>query len=181
LNIQEIGVIGDLIGALATVVTLAYLAVQIRRNTNATRAATYDAISAGWRQHQRESFIAHPDNVDLWARALSDFDALSAAQQRLFFYLGATEFHFVENLIEQRDRGHLAADEIETWLGYFASVVRTSGGTVCWNVNKQLFRNQKVVAEIDRRVKDSSGLPNLLQMLPQFDMRTRERAREDSL
>ena len=40
MTLQDLGNIGDFVGGIAVIVTLAYLAVQIRRNTRATRAAT---------------------------------------------------------------------------------------------------------------------------------------------
>jgi hypothetical protein len=112
-----------------------------------------------------------PENVELWASGLTDFEALSPEQQRRFIFIGATEWHFVENLLQQRDRGHLTADEIETWVAYFTSVIRTPGGVVWWGINKKLFR-ANLVAEIDRRVQSSGQSPHLLQMIPQLEVRT---------
>ena len=42
-TVQDYGSIGELIGAIATVATLAYLASQIRQNTRAVRAAAVDS------------------------------------------------------------------------------------------------------------------------------------------
>ena len=44
MTIQDLGSIGELIAAIATVVTLAYLALQIRQNTISTRAATLQTV-----------------------------------------------------------------------------------------------------------------------------------------
>ena len=43
---QLLGNFGEFFGAIAVVVTLAYLAVQIRQGTHATRAASRDAAMA---------------------------------------------------------------------------------------------------------------------------------------
>jgi hypothetical protein len=40
-TIQDLGRIGEMVGAIATVATLAYLAVQIRQNTRTTRATNF--------------------------------------------------------------------------------------------------------------------------------------------
>ena len=71
MNIQELGSLGELIAAIATAATLFYLALQIRRSTKATQAATMDTILADWRAYEREVFILNPQNVELWRRALS--------------------------------------------------------------------------------------------------------------
>ena len=40
MSIQDLGALGELVAAIATIVTLLYLALQIRRNTKAQIAAT---------------------------------------------------------------------------------------------------------------------------------------------
>ena len=46
MTIQDIGSIGELIAAIATVGTLIYLAVQIRQNTKSIRASTHHRSTA---------------------------------------------------------------------------------------------------------------------------------------
>ncbi len=48
MTIQDYGSIGEIVGAIATVATLLYLAVQIRTNTRAVRASTHHSNSQGW-------------------------------------------------------------------------------------------------------------------------------------
>ena len=43
MNWEAAGAIGEIVGALAVFITLAYLAVQIRQNTGAVRAAALDS------------------------------------------------------------------------------------------------------------------------------------------
>lgn len=43
MNWEATGAIGEIVGAIAVVVTIGYLAVQIRQNTRTVRASTYDA------------------------------------------------------------------------------------------------------------------------------------------
>jgi hypothetical protein len=45
MNWEAVAAIGDLIGAVGVIVTLAYLAVQIRRNTLATYANSYQTYA----------------------------------------------------------------------------------------------------------------------------------------
>ena len=41
MNIMELGTIGELMGGVAVLVTLVYLAVQVRQNTNAIKVSSY--------------------------------------------------------------------------------------------------------------------------------------------
>lgn len=45
MSIQDLGSLGEFIAALATLATLVYLAVQIRKNTIAVRAGSHQAVS----------------------------------------------------------------------------------------------------------------------------------------
>ena len=45
LTIQDLGSIGELIAALATVITLGYLAIQLMQNTKALRSQTFQQSS----------------------------------------------------------------------------------------------------------------------------------------
>ena len=45
MNWEAIGAIGETIGAIAVVLTLVYLSIQIRQNTRSVRAATYQSVA----------------------------------------------------------------------------------------------------------------------------------------
>ena len=45
MSLQDLGNLGELIAAVATVLTLAYLAVQLKQNTNALRSQTFQQSS----------------------------------------------------------------------------------------------------------------------------------------
>jgi len=46
MSIQHLGAISELLSSVAVIVSLVYLAVQVRRNAEATRSSTYQAIVA---------------------------------------------------------------------------------------------------------------------------------------
>jgi len=57
----------ELLGALATVVTLAYLALQIRQNTRSAQAGT--ATARNEQRVQQAEFIAQPGEINRLDRA----------------------------------------------------------------------------------------------------------------
>jgi hypothetical protein len=59
LTLQDLGNLGELISAIAVVVWLAYLAVQIRQNTKSVRTSTYQAILDSSRS-DTELILANP-------------------------------------------------------------------------------------------------------------------------
>ncbi len=68
MNWEAIGAIGEILGAIGVIVTLAYLAVQIRQNTQVTRASTAQQMTDNW--VSINLFIAQ--NGELVARSLTD-------------------------------------------------------------------------------------------------------------
>ena len=53
MNWNAIGAMGEILGAVGVIITLIYLARQIRQNTRATRLATAQSVSAAARDWNR--------------------------------------------------------------------------------------------------------------------------------
>jgi len=60
MNWDAVGAIGEIIGAIAVVVSLIYLSIQVRQNTNASKAATVQDMTNKWVQ------------INLWSAESSD-------------------------------------------------------------------------------------------------------------
>ena len=100
MNWDAVGAVAELLGGLATVATLAYLAVQIRQNTRsvqASSAATYREGNAAF-----ATIIAQNEELaELYYRGLSDPDSLSEVESHRFLNLCAmvlTYLHEAEEL-----------------------------------------------------------------------------------
>lgn len=82
MTIQDLGALGDMVGGIAVVASLIYLAAQIRQNTQQmSQNAESARLSALERNIEsanriREIFILHPDITDLFLNGLKSFDAL---------------------------------------------------------------------------------------------------------
>jgi hypothetical protein len=91
LTIQDLGSIGELIAALATVATLAYLAVQIRQNTRSLRASAYqDTVRAA--NEWGALFVHHPETVAIFREGVKDPDSLDPAAAVEFTHILETFF-----------------------------------------------------------------------------------------
>jgi len=93
---EALGAIGEIVGAAGVILTLAYLAVQVRQNsrllersTEATRV-TADAAMVGNFNEWRETVIANPEVGDLFVRGMEDPAGLTPAERLRFNYLLAT-------------------------------------------------------------------------------------------
>ena len=87
MTIQDWGAIGEIVGAIAVVVSLIYLAIQIRQNTHqialsmeSTKLAAFERnIESGNRA--REILISDPELVALFLKGIADFRSLNPTER----------------------------------------------------------------------------------------------------
>lgn len=122
-NWEAIGAIGQLVGALAVVISLIYVASEVRRNTNATHLAAmrsmHDAFNR-WIQQLGQ----YPDLAELYTRGLQDLKSLEDTEITRFTALLHEEFRNFEEIYHLKAKGHLEED---VWHGWEAVMRDTNG------------------------------------------------------
>jgi len=83
---QLLGNYGEFVGAIAVVVTLAYLAVQIRQNTKASQANAVDAAMTGYAQINQ--VLTDPITASVYRRGNLDPSSLSDDELVQFLAVG---------------------------------------------------------------------------------------------
>jgi hypothetical protein len=73
MNWDAVGAIGEVIGAIAVIATLLYLAIQIRQNTKAIRSTTLTAIT----EHKHFELRWSSDIATAWRKSLTDPSSLT--------------------------------------------------------------------------------------------------------
>ncbi len=119
MTIQDLGSIGELIAAIATVVMLAYLAIQIRQGTTSVRASTVQSavqFSAGL----LESLYRDPELALLFDRGREDPQSLNDAERARFFYFMLGFVRIAQNTHHQFEQGLMSQD---VWDGYRESIL----------------------------------------------------------
>ena len=106
MNWEAISAIGQIVGALAVVISLIYLASEVHRNTRASQLAAmrsmHDAFNR-WIQQLTE----RPDVRELYYRGIHDFDSLEGADLVGFSTLMNQLFRTVEEMYYLQAAGHL--------------------------------------------------------------------------
>jgi len=120
MNWDAIGAIGEMIGAVAVVATLIYLAAQIRQNTNATQATSRETVS----QYTIDLLLQlsrDDDTVVFWRSALTDptdLDPSARFRRDMIAYAVAEGW---EMAYMQWRRGVLSDRDWEKWDRIIAS------------------------------------------------------------
>ena len=90
MSIQDLGSLGEFVAEIATLITLVYLAIQIRQNTKqleeGTRAANAAAVNAGLQliNANRLAIYSDQDTSDVRYRGLEDAASLQPLEQQRF-------------------------------------------------------------------------------------------------
>jgi hypothetical protein len=91
-TLQDLGSIGEFLGAVGVIVSLVYLAIQVRHNTRAVRSSARQEVMLGM-----QAFISlvasDSDTANFYERGLSDSCDLSRAE-RIRFSLLLTQFFY---------------------------------------------------------------------------------------
>ena len=113
MNWEAIGAVGEIVGALAVVATLGYLAVQIRQNTRVARSAARQAI-AQMTMSSASNLVEDGELADLVARDLAGEQLIDGERLRVMgrSYIAMRNW---ENIHYQYLTGMLSDDE---WSGF---------------------------------------------------------------
>ena len=91
MNWEAFGAIGEIIGAFAVIVSLVYLAIQVRNQNRETRIASVHEILEGFRTEI--SVFRNAEFAELLKKGGADFDSLSATEKIQFVGM-ATQFPY---------------------------------------------------------------------------------------
>jgi hypothetical protein len=147
LNWEAVSAIAEWMGVIVVVLSLAYVALQIRQNTAMIKAAT--ELETGRQWSEFHSRMAHSnDMANIWDRGLTDSDKLTPAEKRKFIWLVAEYFFLVESLFRQRQLGFLGHDSWTQHLGTAASLLAHPVLESWWNSGVSPF-SPDFVAVVD--------------------------------
>jgi hypothetical protein len=107
MNWDAINAVSQLISSIAVVVSVLYLAVQLRSSTRVARVAAMDAAAAALRDVTKP-FMENAELGRLWRIGLENLDSLSPEDQARFFHaahqflkaLETIHYHYVYGLLD---------------------------------------------------------------------------------
>jgi hypothetical protein len=105
-NWEAISAIGQLVGALAVVISLIYLANEVRNNARATRLAAMSS-SLDFVYRFTQQIAEHSDLAELRNRGFEDFESLEGADRDRFGSYMHAMFRTAEAMYYQHLEGHL--------------------------------------------------------------------------
>jgi len=138
MSIESLGNIGDFIGGIGVIVTLVYLALQIRRNTVATRADSYQAVVASACDWSRELSL-NAEICEILQRGAEDYNTLERVERLRFNLAMSSYFRNMENLHLKFTTG---AVDVSVWSGWASrthAFMLPPGTQAWWALNASAF------------------------------------------
>jgi len=160
MSLDALGNLGDFIGGIAVVVTLIYLAYQVRANTSALSTGSREAIYAGYRA--QNAHLIDPDVSEAFALGLRHFPHMPDSQKRIFSHTINDHALFFQGAFALYEAGTLPLEDYTPYLNWFASQLATPGGALWWEETCG-FYNAALVDAIDKKFAEET-LPDVLNL-----------------
>lgn len=138
MNWEAFGAIAEGLGAIGVIVTLIYVAVQLRQNTAALRSTA----TQGAHDQSSKVYDLLAGDADLgliWARGLREPDSLNPAETARFFaILQATMFR-LQNWYFQTESGLIDPQLLESWTRVVQQACAMPGFKVFWEQRQIVY------------------------------------------
>jgi hypothetical protein len=138
MNWDAIGAVGEVAGAAGVIITLVYLAIQIRQNTKAIRLNTIRSTNEGFRS--QAALIGGSNEVaEVYTNGLMEPEKLNLTERVQFYALLHNQVRGYEEAFYQHTEGAL---DPRIWAGMHGQMLNTStlpGFKVYWQDRRDWY------------------------------------------
>lgn len=132
MTLEALGNLGDFVGGIGVVVTLLYLAQQIRRNTRSVEAATIQSTTEHFTAFM-QWLAGNADLTRIFEAGSRDFEGLTSVDRMRFGGILNVALRGTENALAQTRRGLLPESAWESTRSQLRFAFRTPGVLAWWN------------------------------------------------
>ena len=151
LNWEMINAVAQMLGAGGVIVSLIYLAAQIRNQNKESRRAGMNVLTTHWSDLNR-TLVEDPEMAALWLRALRSFDELDGPSKLRFGAHLGRFLRFADSLY----LGVLDQTlDTRLWRGYERTIADTVAypGFQSWWATRKHWHTDEFCALIDRHIQ----------------------------
>ena len=144
MNWDAIGAIGEIVGALGVILSLVYLASQIRSQNAESRLSAVTEWTNQWNEWTA-SFADHPQLSELWVKGTGDFDSLDQVEVVQYAAHLGRFFRIAEGMHRQYSQGRL---EARAWRGLartLEDIALLPGVKTWWAKRKHWYSDEFIV------------------------------------
>jgi len=157
MNISEIGAVGELIGGIGVIVTLLYLAAQIRQNTKQQRFSSSTTLWEGLSQAYEPTY--HGNNISAYRKGLAD-EPLDADEYMTFTFLSFRSMSHFHQIFVSHKEGYIDDTVFNMNRGVLLSFLAAPGTRKYWsNGGRQLGFRSDFVEWVDGLAEEAQRVP----------------------
>jgi hypothetical protein len=141
MNWEAVSAIGQIVGAVGVIISVIYLALQVRSNARQTRLASMRSMSDAFNQWL-QSLAENAEFGDLYYRGMRDFESIPGADLPRFSALMDHLFRIYEDMYYQKLEGHL---DPRVWRGFEApmrDIIAYPGAQAWWRTRSHWFSRE---------------------------------------
>ena len=155
MNWEALGAIGEIVGAVAVVLTLGYLAVQIQQNTKSVRASTHHSVGRSARE--AEMIFAESETVGhIFHTGAREYDTLTVDERVRFDAILRSFFAWYEDVYFQYQQSMVSRDYWEARRRSMLDQLQRPGVSYWWTKNSRLYADS-FVSEVGRLLQQEEA------------------------
>jgi hypothetical protein len=163
MNWEALGAIGEIVGAVAVVLTLGYLALQMRQNTAALRTTSREEIASGFRTANR--LLLEPGVARAYAEGLRAYPDMPFDERRSCWVFMTDHSLAFQGAFALYESGQLEEETYQAYLTWIACHYATPGGAAWWADTGRRFFTRRMVEAVDARLA-LGDLPDIRELAP---------------
>ena len=138
MTIQDLGSIGELIAALVTVLTLGYLAIQLKMNTNVLRSQTFQQSSMDM-SLTANAISSSNELASILIKAKDGLDILNPVERLRFHFWMLVAIRRFEAIYIQGVYGSIDPVRIKGFEKSISTLLASGGSNDWWEITKSAF------------------------------------------
>jgi hypothetical protein len=135
---NAISAISQLVGSIAVVLSVLYLALQVHQGTRVARLATQDAAATALRDVTKP-LMENADLERIWRVGLEDIGALSLEERTRFFHAAYQFLKAFETIHFHYAYGLMDRELFEGWHGLLRHYIVAPGMAHYWKLRPDIF------------------------------------------
>lgn len=139
MTLSDLASIGSFVSGVAVLVSLVYLASQVRQGAKATRSEIHQNILTGW--FSAGNLVTQ--HAEVFAKGLSadgdKFEAFSDGEKLIFVTVAMGMFRHYENVFLQNREGYVRSEDWDAWTQHLLMYYRMPGVQYWWKMRRASF------------------------------------------
>ena len=134
---ETAGNLAEIVAAISVLVSLWYLAIQLKQNTDLERAELEVQLGVTWAD-LHDNMIQNPSLARAYDLAADNWSEMSDEDVRAYLWFVAKSFHILEGMFRQHQRGLLTDDVWEPYDRYILGILQIEAVLGWWQCDGSL-------------------------------------------